>query len=419
MAATDGAASRPREGPEAVDAMSPETRWIVECLRSLGRRGAPPLLGESLDWNLLLASAEADGLGPALGFACEANPPEPMPLAVRQRLHRDLAEGTARHLILSGELGRLLEGFEGEQIPVIPLKGPVLAETLYPYPALRPYSDLDLLVRRDSVPRVDDLLHGLGYRRVADAHSFRFDLAYDRATLYEGPSGVHVDLHWALLSEPRYSWDEGAGLTVWERAVRIQVAGEEALGLCPEDLLLYLAVHLAVHHGLAGLLWYYDLFLVIERWASRLDWEALIARAARWRVRAALYFALLELERLFGAGAAAPVMAEIEPRGPRAGVARWLLRHRTPQQRARLEHLIALLLVDRGRDLLGTLTRALLPPPAWLEARYEGLGSSRLGYYWAHYRRLGQIVHQATGGLGRPRPRDARDRTDGVTGEGG
>ncbi|PYO17213.1 MAG: hypothetical protein DMD88_21200, partial [Candidatus Rokuibacteriota bacterium] len=67
---------------------------------------------------------------------------------------------------------------------------------------------------------------------------------------------------------------------VWDRAVRVRVAGQEALGLCPEDLLLYLAVHLAVHHALVGLLWYYDLYLVIERWADTLDWEALIARAS-------------------------------------------------------------------------------------------------------------------------------------------
>ncbi|HET9491785.1 MAG TPA: hypothetical protein VFR64_18795 [Methylomirabilota bacterium] len=34
--------------------------------------------------------------------------------------------------------------------------------------------------------------------RLADAHSWSFDLAYDRATLYAGPGGVHVDLHWSL-----------------------------------------------------------------------------------------------------------------------------------------------------------------------------------------------------------------------------
>jgi hypothetical protein len=356
----------------------------------------------ALDWNVLLASAETEGVAPALGFAWKAKPPEAMPRDVQERLHRDLAESTARHLILSRELGQLLERFEGEHIPVIPLKGPALGETLYPHPALRPCTDLDLLVRRESIRQVDDLLQRLGYRRLADAHSFRFDLAYDRATLYEGPSGVHVDLHWALLSDPRYTWDEREGLTVWDRAVRIRVAGRDALGLCPEDLLLYLAVHLAVHHGLAGLLWYWDLYLVIERWRATLDWEALVVRASRWRVRAALYFALLELERLFSARVPSGVMAPIEPRGPRAAVMGWLLRHRAPRERRRLEHLIALLLVDRARDLLGTLRRALLPPPAWLEARYEGLGSSLPGYYLAHYRRLGQIASQARQGLKDP-----------------
>ena len=176
------------------------------------------------------------------------------------------------------------------------------------------------------------------------------------------------------------------------------MAGQEALGLCPEDLLLYLSVHLAVHHALAGLLWYYDLFL-IERWRGTLDWEALIARASRWRVRAALYFALWELARLFGADVPAPVMAKIGPRGVRARVMGWLLRHRSPRQRVRLEHLIALLLVDRGRDLLGTLRRALLPSPAWVRARYEGLGSSLPGFYLAHCRRLAEILSRARGGF--------------------
>src|SRR5207245_1515524 len=195
-----------------------------------------------------------------------------MPLAVRERVRRELADGTARHLILSGELARLLKSFEREHIPVIALKGPVLAETLYVHPALRPYTDLDLLIRRETLAGVDDLLQRLGYRRLADAHSFRFDVAYDHATLYVAASGVHVDLHWSLLSEPRYSWNEREAQAVWDRTVPIRVAGEEALGLCPEDLVLYLAVHLAVHHSLAGLLWYYDLFLILVRWSGTLDW---------------------------------------------------------------------------------------------------------------------------------------------------
>jgi hypothetical protein len=327
-----------------------------------------------------------------------------MPLAVCERLRRDLVEGTAHHLLLSGELGRLLKCFEGERIPVIPLKGLALGETLYRHPALRPCADLDLLIRREHLERVDDLLRHLGYRRLADAHSFRFDVAYDHATLYEVTSGVRVDLHWGLLSDPRYSWDEREAEAVWDRAVRIRVAGEEALGLCPEDLLLYLTVHLAVHHALVGLLWYYDLYLVLERWAATLDWAALSVRASRWRVRTALYFGLREVETLFGARAPAALMVSVQPRGPRAAAMAWLLRHRAPAQRRSLEHLIALLLVDRGRDLLATLRAVLLPSSGWLEARYGGVASSRFGYYLSHYQRLGQVMSQAKAGLRPPRP---------------
>ena len=326
-----------------------------------------------------------------------------MPLAVWQRLQRDLSEATARHMIMSGELGHLLKELERERIPVIPLKGPVLAETLYRHPAVRPCSDLDLLIHRENIGRVDGLLRRLGYRRLADAHSFEFDVAYDHATLYEAPSGVHVDLHWALLSEPRYSWDEREAATVWDRAVRIRVAGEDALGLCPEDLLLYLAVHLAVHHSLAGLLWYYDLFLLIDRWTSTLDWQALNARASCWRVRTAVYFALREVEGLFGARAPAALMAGLTPRGPRAAAMAWLLRHRAPSQRRAAEHLIGLLLVDRDRDLLGALRNVFLPPYDWLQRRYEGAGGSHLACYLAHYRRLGQVMSQALAGLRPPR----------------
>src|SRR5207244_3259685 len=166
----------------------------------------------------------------------------------------------------------------------------------------------------------------------------------------------------------------------------------ESRGLGPEALLPHLSIHLAVHHSLAGLLWYYDLFLLIGRWADTLDWQAVSVRASRWRVRAALSFALLELERLFGARVPASVMSGIRPRGPRAAAMGWLLRHRTSEQRRRLEHLVTLLLVDRRRDLLVTLRRALFPPPAWLNARYEGVGSSLVACYWAHCRRLGQVL---------------------------
>ena len=383
--------------------MNPEVRWVLACVRSLDQGTAPPPPVEPLNWEAVLAIAEVEGLAPALGFACDGGISETMPGAVRERLRRRLADSTACHLVQLRELRRLLKGFRAAGVPVIPLKGPVLGEMLYPHPPLRPSSDLDLLIRPEARYAVDDLLQQFGCRRRPDAHSWAFDMAFDRATCYDSPSGVRIDLHWALLSEPRYVWNEAQSLEVWDRAILVSVADEDVLGLCPEDLLLYLALHLAVHHSFAGLLWYWDLSLCIGRWATTMDWQAVLARAGRWRVRAAFYFAMLQLGALLGARIPAAAMAEIEPWGPRAAVMGWLLRHRARSQRRPPEHLIALLLADRSRDVLGTLRRVVLPPAAWLEARYAGVGSSRLGRYRAHYGRLGQVIGQTAEGFGPPR----------------
>jgi hypothetical protein len=308
----------------------------------------------------------------------------------------------ARHLVMTSELGRVLRRCAAERLAVIVLKGPVLAESVYPDPALRPFSDLDLLVRPEDRLRMDAVLRHLGHRRVADEHSWDFDIAYDGATVYESPGHVRVDLHWALLTEPRFvcALDEAG---IWERSAEITVAGEAARGLGREDLILYMAAHLAVHHSLAGLLRYWDVALLLGNGAGPVDWPALQARAARWRTGRALYFVLLGAQTLFEAPVPPAVLAALRPRGPRA---RWLaaiVRRSDPGRLLRLQHLVTLLLVDRGRDLGGVLRQAAWPSAGWLRARYGARAASLPALYRAHARRLSAVVGGAAAALVRRR----------------
>lgn len=363
----------------------PERRWLVSCLRALGRRDPPPPVPAGLDWDVLLADADAEDLLPALAAVGVAAPP-----AVRRRLSDALIAGRARHLMMTRALAPVLGRFSADGIPAIVLKGPALAETVYPDPAWRPFGDLDILVRREDRRRADAALLALGHRRVADAHTWEFDIEYDGATLYAGADGIHVDLHWALVTEPRYAWSGHADGAVWERAAPLTLAGRPALALARDDLVLYLATHLAVHHALGGVLRHWDVALVLG--AGPLDWDALVRRAARWRVRRPLYFVLREVERAFGPLVPARALAALVPRGPRAALLDALLRDTGAARRVRLEHLVTLLLVDRGREAWGALRGALLPPTAWLRARYGDGAVSRPALYWAHARRLGAVL---------------------------
>jgi hypothetical protein len=363
----------------------------VGCLRAVGGRRPAPTPAADLDWPAVVDALHSADLLPAVAYVLADAGWTGVPPSARRRLTDALAASRARHLVMTRELGRILKRCAAEGLAVVVLKGPVLAESVYPDPALRPFSDLDLLVRPADRLRVDVVLRDLGHRRVADEHSWDFDIAYDGATVYESPDHVRIDLHWELLTEPRFVCDlDEAG--IWERSVEITVAGQAARGLQREDLVLYLAAHLAVHHSLAGLLRYVDLALLLELRGGDVDWATLQARAARWRIGRALFFVLLGACALFGTSVPPTVLAALRPRGPRARLLAALVRRSDDGRLLRLEHLITLLLVDRGRDLAGALRHALWPSAGWMRARYGIDAAWRPALYRAHVRRLGGVV---------------------------
>lgn len=373
-------------------ALTAEHCWLVACVRHGGRVPRPG------SWSTVVALAETEGLDGALACAVRGTPAEAVPPDIRVRLARRLAEATGRHVLMTAELARVLGAFGAAELPAIVLKGAVLAETLYPHPAARPYNDLDLLVRPDDRLRADACLQALGYTRFDDEHSWSFDVEHDGAAAYDGPSGVRVDLHWRLLTEPRYVWNAAAA-DVWARARTVAVDGVSALALEPVDLLLYLAAHFGAHHGLAGLLWSRDIALLLERAGEALDWAVVVERAAQWRVRRAVFFALVEVERAWGIAPPPAVFTRLAPAGLRAMVLRALLRRATDAQRRRLDRPIALLLVDRAGDAARALGRVVCPSPAWVAARYSA--ASRCRGYVAHYRRALRVAVSTARALAR------------------
>jgi hypothetical protein len=340
--------------------------------------------------------ARVEGLEPALAYWAEARPGAAVPEWVRARLSKRFRQALARHVVMSRDLAVLLRALAAAAIPVIPLKGAYLSEAVYPHPALRALSDVDVLVRPEDRLGVDTLLTGLGYTRGVDAHSWAFDVEYDAATFYDGPGGGRVDVHWRLLNDPRYRWDEAEAEAVWNRAVPVTVAGERTVTLAPEDLVLYLSAHLAIHHGLTGLRWYWDLALLLDG-RARIDWDVVIRRAERWRVRRALFFVLTGLGDLFRLPPDVDaVRRRIAPRGPRARAVGWLLAHRAERLR-RFEHVLPPLLADRARDMLRAVGPAIWPSPAWIRARYGNETTSLAGAYLAHGGKLAGVL----GGTGR------------------
>lgn len=341
----------------------------------------------------MVARAEQERMAPLLYAALRAGDAPPPALA---RLRAAWIAAQRQSLLAGSQLRDVVRALGDAGVPTIVLKGPALAAAYYDDPALRPFTDLDLLVRRHHRARALDVLAALGYVHGSPGRSLAYELEHAGAVYLvaaPGSSRLPVDLHWECIAHPGGSHaTELAAAEIWERAVPARAWGDSAHVLAPEDLLVYLAAHLAIHHTLAGVLWQLDLALLLQRHAATLDWEAVLERARRWSAAAAVYFALRVVGEQLGAVAPEAVMRRLWPGALRVAVID-RLRHAGGDGLQRLEYVVGLLLLDRGADIACALVTGLVPPPRWLRSRYEA--RSLLAAYATHYGRLAGIATRA------------------------
>jgi len=318
-----------------------------------------------------------------------------VPAAAVNRLRAAWVAAQGQHLFAGVQLRDVVRALGDAGVPAIVLKGPALAAAFYRDPGLRPFTDLDLLVRRERRARAIDVLTTLGYAHRSPGRTLAYELEHAPAANFAPPPGsaLPIDLHWECVIHPggRRATDIATD-EIWSRAHAAPAWGATARTLAIEDLLVYLAAHLAIHHVLTGTLWQLDLALLLRRHGATLDWEAVSERADRWRARSAVYFALRVVSERFAVAVPEVVMRRLWPGPVRVAIVDRLWRT-GPDRVRRLEYLVALVMLDRVTDVARTLACGLAPTPRWLRSRYGP--RSLLAAYGAHYGRLAGIVARA------------------------
>jgi hypothetical protein len=253
-------------------------------------------------WPALLDTARRHGLLAALsGRLPEGD------AALRARFDRLAAAARLRDAALRGSLEEILPALAGAGVIPCALKGPMLADRIYPDPGLRPSSDLDLLVQESALDEATAALEARGFR-IDPRPAWRDERRHGHHLHLARKPGPAVELHFRPASGFRSSVPGGEVLS---RARRHATgAGSPVLVLAPEDELVSLAVH-ATRHLVERQGWLLDLLLLLERYPE-LDWAAVASRARDWRCSRAVAHALLQARAL---GAAVPDAA-LAPVGP-------------------------------------------------------------------------------------------------------
>ena len=180
--------------------------------------------------------------------------------------------------------------------PLLMLKGAPLVFSYYRNHALRPMSDLDLVVPQDRLATAFRVLRDAGYvperPESADLVRFRHALSYFH------PGGAQIDLHWHVLFEAPH---RAATEECWARAEPATFQGTAVRQPDPTHFLVQTVVHGMRSNEEPPIRWIPDAMAILDARGGDIDWQRLVAFAREQRITARLRLGLAFLRERFHA----------------------------------------------------------------------------------------------------------------------
>ncbi|MBN1461622.1 MAG: nucleotidyltransferase family protein [Armatimonadetes bacterium] len=317
------------------------------------------------DWPAIVRAATVHGVAPYLYVRlATAGLTRLLPGEVVESLRDSYQRTSLANLKIYQELPKALSCLARHDIPVLLLKGAHLARFVYPYEAMRPMEDIDLLVRPADYTRAGEILMDGGYRLAHSEDHWGGEEPEERHIAVTGENGTTIELHRTFDLSPtatRASADDA-----FARAGRVAIEDVEAYVMAPEDLLLHVAMHASFQHGFGlGMLVLCDIGVILECFRSEIDWDAFISRTFSWAACRGVWLTLVLARELVGVGPSLEVLGRLHPaeatNGLRAMARSRILAGKKPRDipSATLAQLYAQTTV---RHRLGTLARRLFPP---------------------------------------------------------
>ena len=260
------------------------------------------LLLEPSDWDVLIRQARRALVLPRLCAMLEKqgllNRVPAGPLA-HLEAGRVIADKQAQ--AIRWEVSRIQEALAEVGEPLLLLKGAAYVMAELDVARGRIFSDVDILVPKDKLPRVEAtlMLHGW-----ATSQHDAYDQRYYRTWMHELPPMTHrkrqttIDVHHAILPETARLRPDPSKL----RAAAQPLAGHPGLQvLAPADMILHSATHLfhdgELEHGLRDLA---DLDSLLRHFSAGQGgfWQHLAERARELDLARPLYYALRYTRRI-------------------------------------------------------------------------------------------------------------------------
>jgi len=257
----------------------------------------------------------------------------------------------AANLVRLARLEELTTALRRAGIDVLYLKGAAFLDTLYEDPGARKMDDMDILVRQGDRQRVGSLLGELGLVLLEyEGRPVTRDRLHEWTFRWGGADPLLVDVHTAFCQSRRHTVDYDG---LWGRSVVYRTSHRTVPTPSPEDSLLYVALHEAMHSLVVGPRSARDVDRIVTRW--RPNWHSVLDIARRWRARRALWTCLRAARRAHATPVPGWVLRRLRPSPPTRALLGTLTgadgRSRFPEAGRGAQVLSQLATVDRTSDL--------------------------------------------------------------------
>lgn len=318
--------------------LSPEIQFLLcysrtEIDEKVAKR-AEDILEQPLNWDYLLKTAYNHGVAPLLyNNLKKTKSKDIVPKDTIKSLEAIYYATAFNNMQLLKETGKVLNSFNYAKIKVISFKGPSLVKIIYKNPALRPFLDIDLLISKDDLPKVIDILKDMGYSLPEYLLPLELYTKYHFHLLFIKKNGhqTNLEIHWDL--KDNFKYPPMGIMEIWRDARQVEISGAPAMIMAPEDLLIYLCHHID-RHGYMNrfintqqdcysfilnelswnrLIWFVDVYEVIKYYGKRINWMNLIEKSNRWDKNGSVASSLHLTNQLFQVGLEPHILNTLNP----------------------------------------------------------------------------------------------------------
>ncbi|OLS38476.1 Renal dipeptidase [Bacillus sp. MRMR6] len=223
-----------------------------------------------MDWQLFLDLVAHHRLYPIIYTKLKRINEGLVPNLVFKKINNAYKKNTFQMLHLTAVMEEVSRIFTGNNLRLLVLKGPVLAEDLYGDISKRTCRDLDILVSIEDIIEVHHLLEKIGFEQEEE---FQIDLnlndwkwRHHHLSFYHPKKHVKIEVHWRLNPGPGR---EPSFNDLWERKRISSLTNYPVHYLGREDLFFFLITH-GARHGWSRLRWLVDIDLLARQ---NIKWE--------------------------------------------------------------------------------------------------------------------------------------------------